>query len=394
MKPDPLHLTHRRRGTLTGWALLACGGCTGAIVPQAGSSEGTGSTGDRGSSSGGGTTSTPDGTTDTTSSPEVTSSPDSSAGPGGGEDPPVFFDVGGVASGTGSTGGGETGVVIDWDCDDLVQPFESEAELGAPRGYHDVYFDDDGHILGWDGNAIIAVTYEDELSVFLPGVNSAQGMDVLDDGDLLYLNDFGELRRVTPDQQASTIANGFSGAYGVTVGPDQRAYVCWSYGVTRVDPESGESEPFLTLPGGATPRTLVFNLDSSGAFMSTLLAPQSPVYYVELDGDLDPAGDPVVFATGVGQGYHDGLGIDACGNLYVPDYITSGLYRIDPDGVVTTVFSGGGAGLPHYGHGLEWGSGIDGWNDRAIYLPQPYDGWTVLEVVLGVPSGSLVRTWK
>ena len=38
-------------------------------------------------------------------------------------------------------------------------------------------------------------------------------------------------------------------------------------------------------------------------------------------------------------------------------------------------------------------SGVGGWNHKAIYMPQPYDGNTVLEVVLGVPSGSYVRTW-
>jgi hypothetical protein len=101
----------------------------------------------------------------------------------------------------------------------------------------------------------------------------------------------------------------------------------------------------------------------------------------------------VIHASNVGSGYHDGLGIDACGNLYVPDYSTRGLYRVDPKGVVTMLFDQVTDGPSHYGHGLEWGSGIDGWNDKAIYLPQPYDGSTVLEVVLGAPSGSVVRTW-
>jgi streptogramin lyase len=219
-------------------------------------------------------------------------------------------------------------------------------------------------------------------------------MDMLDDGDLLYVNDFGELRRVTPDPQSTVVASGLSSPYGITVGPDQQAYVCRSSGIYRVDPDTGDYELWTSLPGGGNTRAMVFNLDSTGAYIATLIFGNSPVYFVEVDEDLDPVGPPVIFATNVGQGYHDGLGIDACGNLYVPDFNTAGLYRVDPDGVVTTLYNEGTTSLQHYGHGLEWGSGIDGWNDKAIYLPQPYDGDTVNEIVLGVPSGSVVRTWR
>ncbi len=38
-----------------------------------------------------------------------------------------------------------------------------------------------------------------------------------------------------------------------------------------------------------------------------------------------------------------------------------------------------------YGHGVEWGSGIGAWKADAIYLPQPYNGNTVVEVTLGIP---------
>jgi hypothetical protein len=85
-----------------------------------------------------------------------------------------------------------------------------------------------------------------------------------------------------------------------------------------------------------------------------------------------------------GGGFHDALGVDHCGNLYLTDFYDQRLYRVRTDGSVETVLE-----FPEqvrYGHGLEWGSGIDGWDDHAIYLPQPYDENTVLEVVIGVPS--------
>lgn len=302
----------------------------------------------------------------------------------------IIFDVGGA--GDVSLDDSTTGIVIDWDCDALTMPYESQAELVAPRGYHDVFFDDDGHILGWDGNSLLAVTYDDSASVFLPGVNSAQAFDKLENGDVVYTNDYGELRRVTPDLVQTTITASVSGAYGVTVGPDQMAYVSTGGAIMRVDPETGETVSWLNT-AAIHSRAMVFNLDSTGVYISTLFSPSDSVYFQPVDDDLQPEGDMVVHASNVGQGYHDGLGIDACGNLYVPDYNTRGLYRVDPEGTVTMMFNQATDGPNHYGHGLEFGSGIDGWNDKAIYLPQPYDGSTVLEVVIGAPSGSLVRTW-
>lgn len=375
-----------------GSLVLALGACQDSLVPSVGTS-----TGEPATSSGG-----PTPTTGTTDDPATTTTAPGTTGDGSSGDtsgvgstgvPSFLWDVGGGLDLDLPIEDTTTGPVIDWDCNALVQPFESETELVGPRGYHDVYFDDEGYIYGWDGNSILQVNYEGEVGVFLPGVNSAQGMDVLANGDMLYVNDFGEVRRVTPDQQVSTVGTGFNGGYGLTVGPDQMAYVCTSSNVRRLDPDTGESEVWLTLPGGQHPRAIVFNLDSTGAYMSTLLEANSPVYFVEVDDDLNPTGDAVVYANNVGQGYHDGLGIDACGNLYIPDFNTRGLYRVDTEGVVTMMFNTQTSGAQHYGHGLDWGSGVGGWNHKAIYMPQPYDGNTVLEVVLGVPSGSYVRTW-
>jgi hypothetical protein len=116
------------------------------------------------------------------------------------------------------------------------------------------------------------------------------------------------------------------------------------------------------------------------------------VYYFDLDADLNPVGDVQVFARTGSSGWHDGLGVDVCGNVYVADYVTSSLYRVSEDGgTVTSMVDVVDFG---YGHGLTWGSGIGGWRADALYLPQPYNGYTVREVVIGVANGDSVRTWN
>lgn len=382
----------RRSGiAVTWWGCLVAAGCQDPRLIEGSSESGSSSTTAAGTTvepPPPGTTADPTTSGGTTVALDGSSTSGSTSGSSGTAG--FIFDVGGGMA-TGNIP--DLPPVLDYDCEDLTEPFITQTELVAPRGYHDLVFDDDGHIIGSDGNSLLMVTYDNDVDVFLPGVGGIQGMDKLDDGDILFVTNFGELRRVTPMMQNTVVVSGLGGGYGVTVGPDQMAYVCVGSSILRIDPDTGDQEVWLSAP--ETPRVMVFNLDSTGAYFSTLtFGAFAPVYYVEVDGDLDPVGAPVVFATGVGQGYHDGLGIDACGNLYVPDFNTSGLYRIDPDGVVTTLYAEPLSPFSHYGHGIEWGSGIDGWNDHAIYLPQPYDGNTVNEIDLGVPSGSTVRTWN
>jgi hypothetical protein len=98
---------------------------------------------------------------------------------------------------------------------------------------------------------------------------------------------------------------------------------------------------------------------------------------------------PQVFATAVGEGWHDGVAVDACGAMYVPEYWSSRMYRVTSDGSVNIFFDWGAIDDSAYGHGAVFGHGIGGWREDAIYAPMPYDGNKVQEVVVGVPS----RSW-
>lgn len=105
------------------------------------------------------------------------------------------------------------------------------------------------------------------------------------------------------------------------------------------------------------------------------------LYVLDWDAEYLPVGPARLFASQVGGGFHDGLGVDACGNLLVADYQTSGLYRVTPEGEVALYHPWD---MQTYGHSLSWGSG--GWDDHSLYLPQPYNDDTIVKVDVGVPA--------
>lgn len=305
-------------------------------------------------------------------------------------DGPVIGDTALVD--TGETGEPvDTGPVIEYDCAALPAIPVEDNELVEPRAYHDVAFDESGRIIGWDGRASLTrTTYDGDFEIFSPGFNSVQGMDRLRDGTYVVGDDASQnLWRVADDGTKTVLAGGIGPVYGVMVGPDGNIYYASNMSVFRVAPDTGANEELLTFDRWETPRAVTFSLDNATMYIATI--GRGRVYSVPLDASLTPTGEPTVFASGVGDSWHDGIGIDACGNLYVPEYATAGLYKITPEGTVTPVYAGR---LTPYGHGIEWGSGYGGWRADAIYLPQPYDRNTVREIVLGVPSGNLVRdTW-
>jgi hypothetical protein len=108
------------------------------------------------------------------------------------------------------------------------------------------------------------------------------------------------------------------------------------------------------------------------------------VYALTIDETVKPVGAPRRFAKVRDSiSWQDGLGGDACGNLFVPNYDSGALFRLRPDGQTETFVT---LGFPAYGHAVEWGNGIGGWAETSIFLPQPYDSNTVLEIEIGVPG--------
>lgn len=128
---------------------------------------------------------------------------------------------------------------------------------------------------------------------------------------------------------------------------------------------------------------LNFSPDARRMYIGTYT---SGLTVVGLDANFDRTGTrPFARLSG---NHADGLGVDICGNLYVPMFGDSFLlYRVSPGGDAQVYYDFEGSLA--FGHGLAWGSGIGDWKETALYLPQPFNGDRVLEIDIGVPS----RAW-
>jgi hypothetical protein len=287
----------------------------------------------------------------------------------------------------------EATVTAQYTCDNLPPSVGDVTTLSDARAYHGIAFDDSGsgYLIGWDGrSSLVRSEYTGAREIWVPGITDAEQIDRLPDGDWVYASSWdGGLMRVDSNGATSVITGSVNSAYGVTVGPDGMVYTAGYQGILRTDPDTGDTETLVRSRMSWTAHTVNFNLDSTVMYIGTIGS--SSIWAVDLDANLDPVGSAYEYASGVGGGYHDGLEVDECGNLWVADYTTSGFYRVETDGTVTSMVRGGST---QYGHGAAFGRGYGGWRDDAIYQPQPYNSYTVREVVIGFGSGDTVRTWN
>ena len=285
----------------------------------------------------------------------------------------------------------------DTDTDTDVPVFDCAAipdepteinELHEPRGYHDILFDTKGNLLGVDVNGhLIAAPDDDSSNVLIPNVGPIQGMDLLPDGSIVAGGNNGVVS-IDEHDGASMLA-GIGYSYGVLVGPDGMIYAGSGNKILRIDPDTGHREDYAELPGGGSIEAHMFEFspDYSRMYVGSP-STEAYIWAIDLDENLDPKGDPWVFAEDAVFGWPDGLGVDVCGNIYVNDFWTLSFYRVSPLGQMSLLIDWTGDDN-HYGHGQAFGSEVGGvWRPDAIYVPQPYDGYTVAEVVVGIPSRS------
>ncbi|MCK9462988.1 MAG: SMP-30/gluconolactonase/LRE family protein [Proteobacteria bacterium] len=271
-------------------------------------------------------------------------------------------------------------------CDSLPAAPLFVEELSGPVGFKDVVFDTDGFVIGAgpDGDNLFKAATESAAYLFVDGVEAAQGMDVLPGGDLVAATSNYGLVRIDPAGTVTSLVPALHMLYGVMVGPDGMVYCADNTNLYRVDPSDGAYDLIVS---GISARGADFSPDHTRLYISSnaadIVTGAGRIYVAELDDELEIIAAPTLFASIPDAGnWLDGIRVDACGNVYVPSYGTHSLYRISEAGEVSTYYSW--AEPNRYGHGLKWGSGVGGWDDMSIFLPQPYDGNTVVRLEVGV----------
>lgn len=308
-----------------------------------------------------------------------------------GQPPPdVTGDTGDADTGdTGDTG--DTSPYEVFDCATVPELPEPETIIEGAFASKGLAFDAEGHIVGTDGTSLVKATYEGEWNVWIPGERDVEGLAYLPGGDLIstYGYGAGEIKRYSPEGGQTTLVGGLAN-YSVVIAPNDMIYAAGWNGAYVVHPDTGEytrlfSDGAPDFPNGVSPRTLAFSKDYDRLFIGTI-DNQGRIYVVDLDEDYMPVGIPEVFAEGLGRGWHDGLGIDICGNVYAVDYDSSSLYRASADGSQVTMLVSWSENRREVAHGLIFGTGEHGWRIDALYLPESENGNQVKEIVVGVPG--------
>jgi len=284
--------------------------------------------------------------------------------------------------------------VPTYDCSTVpVLPVSSQI-IDGPTGYHDLALTADGRIIGSSrsNNDLMVADYLGNVNVLVPQIGTIEQMVWLPDGDLAVASAVEGIVRVASTGGRIPI-NGDIRPYGLILGPDEMLYAADQARVVRVDPATGSAEVLVeqgALASGS-PRVIAFDLAYERMFIGTYGGSQGRIYVVDLDATYTPTTPPRVWVSGVGTGaYHDAIGVDICGYLYVPDYSTHTLWRVTPNASIVQAFeSSPGLVNSEYPHGVTWGHGIGGWREDALYLPMPYKQNKVRELVIGVPS----RDW-
>jgi sugar lactone lactonase YvrE len=355
--------------------LLACGPATPPLATE-------------GTSSGDGPSTTT--TTPTTAAPatttgapdDTTGAPASSSGPPSTTDgttmgPHVFFDVGKVPDMPNSD---DTTTGPPVDCDSIPRgpfPYSVKTNIIATE---DLAFDDQGNLVGADFGNLFRTQYDENPQLWVPGAGVSAGLRATSEGMIVF-NGPDNLSRINEFDAPEIILGGLSYPNGMDVDLDGYVYVAEQSGsrVRRIDSETGEFT--IVAEGLSAPNGVSFSPDYQTLYVGSFGGGTITAIHLNPDMTTDSV---ELFYGGIGGGALDGMAVDACGNVYVCEYVAAIVWRIPPDAstIEPVVYLGGETGwIPN----MQFGSGYGGWDTHTLYVLD-FAAGRVFEVPVGVPD--------
>ena len=350
----------------------------------------------------------------------------------------------GASGSGGSAQGGEAGTAMAGsaavDCSRLAQAPAAFETLSGFTSSEDFVFDLNGNYVGIDENAnLVRISKEKKKSLWAPSIGEAAGMGLLPDGSLVFCNvGEGSLQRVHANGSVTTVLGGLLYPNGLELGPDGFLYVAENAAgrVRRVNVETGDFT--VVAMGLHGPNGVAFSADRNVFYVGSFEG--SGVYRVSMPspGELGQARvfarpngsqlrEPVLACPAMQEGADcevpgqfdggtcrrlanvidcvkdatigacndfgctsaeygggiDGLGVDACGNVYASEYEYGNLWRISPDGAIEKLASLPSLWVPN----MRWGRGIGGFDSNVLFVADRDEG-RLFAVSVGVPGAS------
>jgi sugar lactone lactonase YvrE len=351
----------------------------------------------------------------------------------------------GGRGGTGTGGaptGGRGGSVVAVDCSKVAKPPASVETLTGFLPSEDFVFDNDGNYVGVDDNEnLVRISQDKKKKLWVPAVGEVAGMVMLPDGSLVFCNvGKGSLQRVQTNGSVVTVLGGLLYPNGLALGPDGFVYVAENAAgrVRRVNVDTGEFS--VVAMGLQGPNGVAFGTDAQTLYVGSFEG--SGVYRVKIPepGQLGQASvfarpngsrlkEPVLACPAMKEGEAcsvpgqftggtcrrianvidcakdvtigpcsnqgctrsqfgggiDGLGVDACGNVYATEYEYSILWRISPDGKIEQLAKLDAMWIPN----LKWGRGVGLFKSDVLYVADRDNG-RLFAVSVGVPAASIL----
>lgn len=262
----------------------------------------------------------------------------------------------------------------------------------GPIAVEDFAFTADGRMVGHDGEGnLVRSTFDGQVQVFVPQASDhVSGILQLPDGNLIFADSsVGALVKVAPSGGRETLLSSLDYPNGLAFGPDEHIYVAEQTAgqVRRVHPETGEFTIVargIWEPNGVAfdaGRTLYIGSFGTGRVYRTTIAADGTASDVQLFATvpdapaLNPDGSPIIpgfegdpsdEVPPEGEtGGLDGVGVDACGYVYVTEFVRGIVWRITPDGqTVEKLIEPGTQWVPN----MHWGNGVGGWDRNTLYV--------------------------
>lgn len=307
------------------------------------------------------------------------------SGPTSGASSGILSGSSGIGSSSSSTGSSSSSGAPPIDCDNIPKgPLSYKVNSLGHKASEDMDFDNAGNLVGSDNGNIFKSKFDGQSQIWVPGSGDfVAGLRFSSKGVLVYANvSANALFKIVPPSTKTLVVGGLSYPNGMDADNSGRITVAEQNAgqVRRVDPDTGEFDILATNLNN--PNGVSYSPDYKTVYVGSFGG--GIIYAIKLDAQDKPISQGI-FAQNFAQGgSFDGMGVDACGNVYVCEYVAAKVWRIPPSGQgaeVVVDLSAETGWIPN----MQWGSGIGGWDPEVLYVRDISSG-KMYEVPVGVPG--------